>query len=66
VRALHPIDPAVPPHLAAFTELMSCVVDGTRKVRKSPGAVVVIPGAGREGSFSPSWSGRPARVVVAC
>lgn len=48
-RALHPIDPSVPPHLAAFAELLSCVVNGARKVRIGPGDGVVVLGAGPAG-----------------
>ncbi|HEY8418807.1 MAG TPA: alcohol dehydrogenase catalytic domain-containing protein [Limnochordales bacterium] len=65
-RALHPIDPAVPPHLAAFAELLSCIVNGARKVRISPGAVVVILGAGPAGLlFTQLARAAGARVVVA-
>lgn len=64
--ALHPIDPSVPPHLAAFAEILSCVVNGARKVRMGPGDTVVILGAGPAGLlFTQMARAAGARVVVA-
>lgn len=65
-RALHPIDPSVPPHQAAFAELLSCIVNGARKVRMGPGDVVAILGAGPAGLlFTQLAKAAGARVLVA-
>jgi len=45
-RALHKISKAVPPDTAVFAEPLSCVVNGTEKVRLHPGESVVVLGAG--------------------
>lgn len=47
--ALFPISQALPPDEAVFTELLSCVVGGTEKVRLQPGETVAILGAGPVG-----------------
>jgi len=48
-RAVYPIDKSVPPHLAAFAEILSCIASGARKVSIQPGDSVVILGAGPAG-----------------
>ncbi|MEW6228223.1 MAG: alcohol dehydrogenase catalytic domain-containing protein, partial [Bacillota bacterium] len=45
-RALHKISGSVPPETAVFAEPLSCVVNGTQKVRLHPGESVVVLGAG--------------------
>ncbi|MFQ5822773.1 MAG: zinc-binding dehydrogenase [bacterium] len=45
-KALHKISSAVPPHLAALVEPLSCIINGTQKVKLHPGENVVILGAG--------------------
>ncbi|MCR4401597.1 MAG: zinc-dependent alcohol dehydrogenase family protein [Firmicutes bacterium] len=45
-QALHKISKAVPPDAAVFAEPLSCVVNGTEKVRLHPGESVVVLGAG--------------------
>ncbi|MCL4516387.1 MAG: alcohol dehydrogenase catalytic domain-containing protein [Firmicutes bacterium] len=46
VKALHKIDRSVPYEIAAFAEPLSCVVNGTEKVKAQPGEAVVVLGAG--------------------
>ena len=48
-RALFPISEEVPLEDAVFTELLSCVVGGTQKVRLQPGEGAAILGAGPVG-----------------
>ena len=48
-RALHRIADRVPLEDAVFTELLSCVVGGTSKVKVQPGEKVAILGAGPVG-----------------
>lgn len=48
-RALFRIAQALPPEEAVFTELLSCVVGGTEKVRLQPGETVAILGSGPVG-----------------
>ena len=48
-RALHKIADSVPIEDAVFTELLSCVVGGTGRVRLQPGETVAILGAGPVG-----------------
>ncbi|MGE5571588.1 MAG: alcohol dehydrogenase catalytic domain-containing protein [Bacteroidota bacterium] len=45
-RALHKISNTVPPDTAVFAEPLSCVVNGTEKVRLHPGESVAVLGAG--------------------
>ncbi|MBC7083354.1 MAG: alcohol dehydrogenase catalytic domain-containing protein [Firmicutes bacterium] len=45
-RALHKVSNTVPPDVAVFAEPLSCVVNGTEKVRLHPGESVVVLGAG--------------------
>jgi len=47
--AVYPIDSSVPPHLAAFAEILACIANGARKVMVQPGDSVVILGAGPAG-----------------
>jgi len=44
--ALHKISKDVPPDVAALAEPLSCVVNGTQKVRVQPGESVAVLGAG--------------------
>jgi threonine dehydrogenase-like Zn-dependent dehydrogenase len=48
-KALYKISPDLPLEEAVFTELLSCVVGGTEKVRIQPGETAVILGAGPVG-----------------
>jgi (R,R)-butanediol dehydrogenase/meso-butanediol dehydrogenase/diacetyl reductase len=48
-RALHKIADSVPIEDAVFTELLSCVVGGTSRVKLQPGESVAILGAGPVG-----------------
>lgn len=41
-----PIDPSVPPHLAALTEPLACVFNAVGKARPAPGENAVVIGAG--------------------
>ncbi|MFQ6112534.1 MAG: zinc-binding dehydrogenase [bacterium] len=45
-KALHKISSEVPPHLAALAEPVSCIINGTQKVKLHPGENVVVLGAG--------------------
>lgn len=45
-RALYRIDRSVPPEIAAMAEPVSCIVNGSEKVKVQPGEAVVILGAG--------------------
>jgi len=45
-NALHKISEDVPPDVAALAEPLSCVVNGTQKVRVQPGESVAVLGAG--------------------
>ena len=47
--AVYRIDASVPPHIAAFAEILSCIASGARKVKVQPGDSVVILGAGPAG-----------------
>jgi threonine dehydrogenase-like Zn-dependent dehydrogenase len=46
VRSCHRISDAVPRHLAALAEPLSCVVNGVRLARMEPGETAVVLGAG--------------------
>lgn len=48
-RALHKISRVVPPETAVFAEPLSCVVNGTQKVRLHPGESAAVLGAGPMG-----------------
>jgi threonine dehydrogenase-like Zn-dependent dehydrogenase len=45
-KALHKISSEVPPHLAALAEPLSCIINGTQKLKLHPGESVVVLGAG--------------------
>ncbi len=45
-KALHKISPDVPAELAVFAEPLSCVINGTQKLKVQPGESVVVLGAG--------------------
>lgn len=65
-RACYPISQAVPPEVAVFAEPLSCIVNGTDKVKPQPGDLVVILGAGPIGLlFTQVIKAAGARVVVA-
>lgn len=66
-KALHRISRDVPPEIAVFAEPLSCVVNGTQKVRLQPGETAVILGAGPIGllftqMFKASGAGK---IIVA-
>jgi len=48
-RACHQIKPDLPTDEAVFTELLSCVIGGTERVRLQPGESVAVLGAGPVG-----------------
>jgi len=48
-RACHKIKPNLPTDEAIFTELLSCVIGGTERVRLQPGESVAVLGAGPVG-----------------
>ncbi len=48
-RACHKIKPDLPTDEAVFTELLSCVIGGTDRVRLQPGESVAVLGAGPVG-----------------
>lgn len=48
-RACHKIKPDLPTDEAVFTELLSCVIGGTERVRLQPGESVAVLGAGPVG-----------------
>jgi len=48
-RACYQIKPDLPTDEAAFTELLSCVIGGTERVRLQPGESVAVLGAGPVG-----------------
>jgi len=48
-RACHQIKPNLPTDEAVFTELLSCVIGGTERVRLQPGESVAVLGAGPVG-----------------
>lgn len=45
-KALHKVSSKVPPHLAALAEPLSCIINGTQKLKLHPGESVVVLGAG--------------------
>lgn len=48
-RACHKIKPDLPTDEAVFTELLSCIIGGTERVRLQPGESVAVLGAGPVG-----------------
>ncbi|MFQ5675033.1 MAG: alcohol dehydrogenase catalytic domain-containing protein, partial [bacterium] len=48
-RALHKISSDVAPHIAAWGEPLSCIINGTKKIKLHPGESVLVLGAGAIG-----------------
>lgn len=64
-RMVYVIDKKVPPYIAALTEPLACVLNGTTTVRSHPGDEVLVIGAGPIGLlFTMLYKKMGARVTV--
>ncbi|MGE5623689.1 MAG: alcohol dehydrogenase catalytic domain-containing protein [Methanocella sp.] len=64
-RALYRISQKVPPEIAVFAEPLSCIVNGTQKVKPQPGDLAVVLGAGPIGLlFTEVIKAAGARVLA--
>ncbi|MGE5673400.1 MAG: zinc-binding dehydrogenase, partial [Mycobacterium leprae] len=65
-QACYAISQSVPPEIAVFAEPLSCIVNGTQKVKPQPGDLAVVLGAGPIGLlFTQVIKAAGARVLVA-